>query len=168
MSKISKTSAEVPAQAKATEAPEAAAGAVKVVDPRLLIREQGFKGYWIEFKRKVRSGEIGSLPVVVGLIVIGIVFQVETGNFLTSYNLDQITLYAAGPGIMAVGIVFVLLLGEIDLAVGSVAGLAGSVWAVLGTDMPDSSPSWSASCPARSSAPSTASSSPRSACPRSS
>ncbi|MFF3059534.1 sugar ABC transporter permease [Streptomyces sp. NPDC057909] len=138
MSKISKTSAEVPAQAKATEAPVAAAGAVKVVDPRLLIREQGFKGYWTEFKRKVRSGEIGSLPVVVGLIVIGIVFQVETGNFLTSYNLDQITLYAAGPGIMAVGIVFVLLLGEIDLAVGSVAGLAGSVWAVLGTDMPDS------------------------------
>ncbi|MFC8263275.1 sugar ABC transporter permease [Streptomyces sp. NPDC057291] len=138
MSKISNTSAEVPAQAKATEAPVAAAGAVKVVDPRLLIREQGFKGYWTEFKRKVRSGEIGSLPVVVGLIVIGIVFQVETGNFLTSYNLDQITLYAAGPGIMAVGIVFVLLLGEIDLAVGSVAGLAGSVWAVLGTDMPDS------------------------------
>ncbi|WP_393061880.1 sugar ABC transporter permease [Streptomyces sp. LN549] len=137
MSKISKTSAEVPAQAKATEAPVAAAGAVKVVDPRLLIREQGFKGYWTEFKRKVRSGEIGSLPVVVGLIIIGIVFQLETGNFLTSYNLDQITLYAAGPGIMAVGIVFVLLLGEIDLAVGSVAGLAGAVWAVVGTDMPD-------------------------------
>ncbi|THA78987.1 sugar ABC transporter permease [Streptomyces sp. A0642] len=138
MSETSKTSAEVPAQAKATEAPVAAAGAVRVVDPRLLVREQGFKGYWTEFKRKVRSGEIGSLPVVVGLIIIGIVFQLETGNFLTSYNLDQITLYAAGPGIMAVGIVFVLLLGEIDLAVGSVAGLAGSVWAVLGTDMPDS------------------------------
>ncbi|MFI7363699.1 sugar ABC transporter permease [Streptomyces sp. NPDC050149] len=137
MSKISKTSAEIPAQAEATEAPAAAAGAVKVVDPRLLIREQGFKGYWTEFKRKVRSGEIGSLPVVVGLIIIGIVFQLETGNFLTSYNLDQITLYAAGPGIMAVGIVFVLLLGEIDLAVGSVAGLAGAVWAVVGTDMPD-------------------------------
>lgn len=56
MSKISKTSAEVPAQAKATEAPVAAVSAVKVIDPRLLIREQGFKGYWTEFKRKVRSG----------------------------------------------------------------------------------------------------------------
>ncbi|GAA1373990.1 sugar ABC transporter permease [Streptomyces beijiangensis] len=138
MSKLSKTPAQVPAQAEATEAPAAAAGAVKVIDPRLLIREQGFKGYWTEFKRKVRSGEIGSLPVVVGLIIIAVVFQLETGNFLTSYNLDQITLYAAGPGIMAVGIVFVLLLGEIDLAVGSVAGLAGSMWAVLGTHMPDS------------------------------
>ncbi|WP_406283059.1 sugar ABC transporter permease [Streptomyces sp. NBC_00209] len=137
MSKISKTSAKIPAQAETTEAPAAAEGAVRVVDPRLLVREQGFKGYWTEFKRKVRSGEIGSLPVVVGLIIIAIVFQAETGNFLTSYNLDQITLYAAGPGIMAVGIVFVLLLGEIDLAVGSVAGLAGAVWAVLGTDMPD-------------------------------
>ncbi|MGW1127897.1 sugar ABC transporter permease [Streptomyces sp. NPDC002526] len=143
MSNTNETSAKVPAQAEPSEAPEttdapaAAEGAVRVVDPRLLVREQGFKGYWTEFKRKVRSGEIGSLPVVVGLIIIGIVFQAETGNFLTSYNLDQITLYAAGPGIMAVGIVFVLLLGEIDLAVGSVAGLAGAVWAVLGTDMPD-------------------------------
>ncbi|WP_329029498.1 sugar ABC transporter permease [Streptomyces sp. NBC_01423] len=140
MSNINETPAKVPAQAETTEtteAPAAAEGAVRVVDPRLLVREQGFKGYWTEFKRKVRSGEIGSLPVVVGLIIIGIVFQAETGNFLTSYNLDQITLYAAGPGIMAVGIVFVLLLGEIDLAVGSVAGLAGAVWAVVGTDIPD-------------------------------
>ncbi|MGW2475110.1 sugar ABC transporter permease [Streptomyces sp. NPDC001665] len=137
MSNTNETSAKIPAQAETTEAPAAAEGAVRVVDPRLLVREQGFKGYWTEFKRKVRSGEIGSLPVVVGLIIIGIVFQAETGNFLTSYNLDQITLYAAGPGIMAVGIVFVLLLGEIDLAVGSVAGLAGAVWAVLGSDMPD-------------------------------
>ncbi|NED11969.1 sugar ABC transporter permease [Streptomyces sp. SID9124] len=137
MSNINETPAKVPAQAETTEAPAAAEGAVRVVDPRLLVREQGFKGYWTEFKRKVRSGEIGSLPVVVGLIIIGIVFQLETGNFLTSYNLDQITLYAAGPGIMAVGIVFVLLLGEIDLAVGSVAGLAGAVWAVVGSDVPD-------------------------------
>ncbi|WP_405939414.1 sugar ABC transporter permease [Streptomyces sp. NBC_00726] len=137
MSNTNETSAKVPAQAEPAGAPAPAEGAVPVVDPRLLVREQGFKGYWTEFKRKVRSGEIGSLPVVVGLIIIGIVFQAETGNFLTSYNLDQITLYAAGPGIMAVGIVFVLLLGEIDLAVGSVAGLAGAVWAVLGTDMPD-------------------------------
>ncbi|NEC64640.1 sugar ABC transporter permease [Streptomyces sp. SID9727] len=137
MSNTNETPAKVPAQAEPAEAPAPAEGAVRVVDPRLLVREQGFKGYWTEFKRKVRSGEIGSLPVVVGLIIIGIVFQAETGNFLTSYNLDQITLYAAGPGIMAVGIVFVLLLGEIDLAVGSVAGLAGAVWAVLGTDMPD-------------------------------
>ncbi|GHG16014.1 ABC transporter permease [Streptomyces hydrogenans] len=115
-----------------------AAAAIPAVDPRLLVREQGFKGYVDEFKRKIRSGEIGSLPVVIGLIVIGVVFQALTGNFITSYNLDQITLYAAGPGIMAVGIVFVLLLGEIDLAVGSVAGLAGAVWGVLATDMPDS------------------------------
>ncbi|GGR46729.1 sugar ABC transporter permease [Streptomyces roseolus] len=125
-----------PSEDAVTEAP--APAAVPAVDPRLLVREQGFKGYVDEFKRKIRSGEIGSLPVVVGLLVIGIVFQALTGNFITSYNLDQITLYAAGPGIMAVGIVFVLLLGEIDLAVGSVAGLAGSVWGVFATDMPDS------------------------------
>ncbi|MCX3062568.1 sugar ABC transporter permease [Streptomyces beihaiensis] len=119
-----------------TETP--AAGAVPVGDPRLLVRDQGFKGYVEEFRRKIRSGELGSLPVIVGLIVIGTVFQALTGNFITPYNLDQITLYAVGPGIMATGIVFVLLLGEIDLAVGSVAGLAGSVWGVLGAHMPDS------------------------------
>lgn len=158
--------AAVPDPRTSEEAP--AAAAIPAVDPRLLVREQGFKGYVDEFKRKIRSGEIGSLPVVIGLVVIGIVFQALTGNFITSYNLDQITLYAVGPGIMAVGIVFVLLLGEIDLAVGSVAGLGGSVWGVLATDMPDSSPSSSASCPAPCSAPSTAWSSPRSASPPSS
>ncbi|WSJ27403.1 sugar ABC transporter permease [Streptomyces sp. NBC_01259] len=104
---------------------------VPAVDPRLLIREEGFKGYWSEFTRKVRGGELGSLPVFVGLIVIAIVFQLQNSNFLSASSVANIAVYSSGLGIMAVGIVFVLLLGEIDLSVGSVAGVGAATWAVL-------------------------------------
>nr|WP_308368041.1 sugar ABC transporter permease [Streptomyces sp. ISL-36] len=101
------------------------------VDPRLLVREEGLKGYWTEFRRKIRGGELGSLPVVLGLIVIAIVFQVQNSNFLSASSVANISVYASGLGIMAVGIVFVLILGEIDLSVGSVAGVGAAVWAGL-------------------------------------
>ncbi|WP_407675450.1 sugar ABC transporter permease [Peterkaempfera griseoplana] len=104
---------------------------VRTVDPRLLVREEGLKGYLGEFKRKMRSGDLGSLPVILGLIIIWGIFQGVTGTFLNPDNLSNITLYIAGPGLMAVGIVFVLLLGEIDLAAGSVAGTAAAISLVL-------------------------------------
>ncbi len=101
------------------------------VDPRLLVRERGFAGYLAEFQRKVRSGDLGSLPVVLGLVLIAAIFQGLTGKFLTAGNLSNITLYIAGPGLISVGIVFVLLLGEIDLSLGSVAGVSAAISAVL-------------------------------------
>ncbi|MBA0052050.1 sugar ABC transporter permease [Streptomyces sp. AJS327] len=109
----------------------AASGATPVADPRLLVREQGVRGYLTDFRRRVRSGELGSLPVVVSLILIAIVFQSLNGKFLSAGSLSDISVYIAGTGIMATGIVFVLLLGEIDLSVGSVAGVGAAVWAVL-------------------------------------
>ncbi|MEE1791861.1 sugar ABC transporter permease [Streptomyces sp. BE308] len=117
-----------PAKAPAAEQ---SAAPIPAVDPRLLVREEGFKGYWSEFSRKVRGGELGSLPVFVGLIVIAIVFQLQNSNFLSASSVANIAVYSSGLGIMAVGIVFVLLLGEIDLSVGSVAGVGAAVWAVL-------------------------------------
>ncbi|WP_367130589.1 MULTISPECIES: sugar ABC transporter permease [Streptomyces] len=105
--------------------------ALPAVDPRLLVREEGFAGYWGEFRRKMRSGELGSLPVVVGLIVIALVFQLRDPAFLGAENLNNLFVTAAGTGLIAVGIVFVLILGEIDLSVGSVSGLAAAVFAVL-------------------------------------
>lgn len=107
------------------------AAPIPAVDPRLLVREQGLAGYLEEFKRKLRSGDLGSVPVVLGLILIAAVFQGITGKFLTAGNLSNITLYIAGPGLISVGIVFVLLLGEIDLSLGSVAGVSAAVSAVL-------------------------------------
>jgi D-xylose transport system permease protein len=100
-------------------------------DPRLLGREGGLAGYLEDFKRRIRGGELGSLPVIVGLILIAVIFEAETGTFLTPRTLSNISIYIAGPGIMAVGIILVLLLGEIDLSVGSVAGLSAALWAVL-------------------------------------
>ncbi|MGW5733873.1 MULTISPECIES: sugar ABC transporter permease [Streptomyces] len=118
-----------PPQKVETEAP--AAAAIPAVDPRLLVREQGFAGYLTEFKRKIKGGELGSIPVVTGLIVIWAIFEITTGRFLDPSNLSNIAQYIVGPGLIATGIVFVLLLGEIDLSVGSVAGLTAAVSSVL-------------------------------------
>ncbi len=111
--------------------PTAAAASATVVDPRLLVREEGFKGYITEFKRKVKGGELGSLPVVAGLIVIGIIFQSQNSRFLSADNLSNISYYLSATGMLAIGLVFVLLLGEIDLSVGSVSGLASTLFAVF-------------------------------------
>ncbi|WP_028802201.1 sugar ABC transporter permease [Streptomyces sp. 142MFCol3.1] len=113
------------------ENPEAAAKAVTAVDPRLLVREQGLAGYVSEFKRKMKAGDLGSLPVVVGLVIIWAIFASLNSNFLTAGNLSDISVAMVGTGMIAVGIVFVLLLGEIDLSVGSVSGVAGAAFAVL-------------------------------------
>jgi len=113
------------------ENPDAAPQAVTAVDPRLLVREQGFKGYITEFKRKIKAGDLGAIPVVIGLAIIWIIFQSLNSNFLTAGNLSDISVAMVGTGMIAVGIVFVLLLGEIDLSVGSVSGVAGAAFAVL-------------------------------------
>ncbi|MEU6551080.1 sugar ABC transporter permease [Streptomyces sp. NPDC046915] len=105
--------------------------AVPIVDPRLLVREEGFKGYITEFKRKIKGGELGSLPVVIGLIIIWTIFQVKNDRFLSADNLSSISYFLSATGMLAIGLVFVLLLGEIDLSVGSVSGLASTVFAVF-------------------------------------
>ncbi|MFF7163385.1 sugar ABC transporter permease [Streptomyces sp. NPDC008086] len=82
-------------------------------------------------RRKLRAGELGSLPVVLVLAVVWITFQSLNANFLSPRNLSNISVDIVGTGLIAVGIVFVLLLGELDLSVGSVSGLAAAVFAVL-------------------------------------
>ncbi|QDY79564.1 sugar ABC transporter permease [Streptomyces qinzhouensis] len=115
----------------AVGAPAPAPDAITAVDPRLLVREQGFAGYAAEFGRRMRSGELGSVPVIVGLIVIWTTFQSLNSAFLSAQNISNISVDIAGTGLIAVGVVFVLLLGEIDLSVGSVSGLAGASFGVL-------------------------------------
>ena len=100
-------------------------------DPRLQVDAEGLAGLWTRFTRRVREGELGSLPVIVGLIIIWTVFAVTEDNFLTAGNLTNLMLQIAGLGIIATGVVMVLLLGEIDLSVGIVSGLGASVMAVL-------------------------------------
>nr|WP_223280773.1 sugar ABC transporter permease [Streptomyces sp. San01] len=113
------------------DAPAAAGDATVAIDPRLLVREQGFAGYIGEFKRKMRAGDLGATPVVIGLIVICAIFQSLNSAFLGAENLNNIFVAMVATGMMSVGIIFVLLLGEIDLSVGSVSGVSAAITAVL-------------------------------------
>ncbi|GAA2824081.1 ABC transporter permease [Kitasatospora paracochleata] len=108
-----------------------AAEATPAVDPRLIVRQEGVKGYLGEFKRRLSSGELGSVPVVLALIVIWAVFGSLNSSFLSAQNLSNLSQQIVGTGMIAIGVVFVLLLGEIDLSVGSVSGLCAAIYAVL-------------------------------------
>lgn len=101
------------------------------LDPRLMLRERGLRGYWDVFLRRMKAGELGSIPVVVGLIVIWLVFQLLNDKFLSAENLSNLVQQMAAVGLISIGIVLVLLLGEIDLSVGSVSGLTSAILAVL-------------------------------------
>ncbi len=104
--------------------------AADLADERL-IKTQGVAGYAHLFWNRLRSGELGSLPVVVGLVIICIGFYSAQPRFLSSRSLVSISTFAAPTGIIALGIVLVLLLGEIDLSVGSVSGFTAATMAVL-------------------------------------
>src|SRR3954467_5687131 len=88
----------------------------------------------------VKGGELGSLPIVVGLIVIAIVFQIQNDRFLTASNFVNLIVQTAPYAVIAMGVVFVLLLGEIDLSIGYVSGVAGVLTAIWltpdGNEMP--------------------------------
>ncbi|GGU39227.1 sugar ABC transporter permease [Streptomyces lavendofoliae] len=83
------------------------------------------------FGESLRSGELGSLPVLLSLVSIWLVFVALDDSFLSPRNLSNLSVDIVGTGLIAVGVVFVLLVGEIDLSVGSVSGLAAAVFAVL-------------------------------------
>jgi D-xylose transport system permease protein len=76
-------------------------------------------------------GDIGSLPVLLGLALIAIIFQIANPNFLTPLNLTNLIVQISAVGTIAVGVVLVLLIAEIDLSVGAVSGLCAGIMAVL-------------------------------------
>ncbi|WP_225993887.1 sugar ABC transporter permease [Actinomadura rudentiformis] len=84
-----------------------------------------------ELAGRLRGGEPGALPVVAGLAVIAVVFGSLNDHFLSAENLTNLALQMAATGTIALGVVIVLLLGEIDLSVGSVSGLCGVVMTLL-------------------------------------
>jgi D-xylose transport system permease protein len=84
-----------------------------------------------ESVRRLVQGDLASARVVLGLAVIWIIFQLQNDRFLTAQNLTNLMLQITAIGLISVGIVYVLLLGEIDLSVGAVSGLAAAVMAVL-------------------------------------
>jgi D-xylose transport system permease protein len=80
---------------------------------------------------RIRSGESGVLPVVVGFLLISILFQSLNSNFLSAGNLVNLLIQGAAYMLLAMGEVFALLLGEIDLSIGFVSGIGGIVTAEL-------------------------------------
>lgn len=95
-----------------------------------LIHYEGIGGSVRGFIQKVRGGDLGSLPVIIGLILIWAVFQFLNPNFLSSRNLVDLTMQSAATGTIAIGVVLVLLIAQIDLSVGSISGLAAAIVAV--------------------------------------
>ena len=120
---------QTPGQGLVAEADALAALPADLQDERL-IAQQGVSGAVKAFFARLRSGDLGALPVVIGLVIIWIVFQSLNDAFLSPRNLVNLTLQSAAIGTISIGIVLVLLLGEIDLSVGSISGLAAAIVAV--------------------------------------
>ncbi|MHA6693760.1 sugar ABC transporter permease [Homoserinimonas sp. A520] len=90
---------------------------------------------WAAFRNRTRGGDLGAIPVVVGLAIIWTVFQILNPNFLSSSNLVNLALQCAALGTIALGVVLVLLLAQIDLSIGSISGLAAAILAVTFTQL---------------------------------
>ena len=93
--------------------------------------EGGMGDYYRNYIGRLRGGDMGSLPAVAGLIVLVILFSAIQPVFHTAYNLANMFTEGAGEIFIAMGIVFVLLLGEIDLSAGTAGGVSAFLMARL-------------------------------------
>jgi D-xylose transport system permease protein len=101
---------------------------------------KGIVGTIKAFLDRVRAGDLGSLPVIVGLVIIWTVFSTLNPVFLSANNLVNLLFDCSTVGVISLGIVCVLMLGEIDLSVGSMSGvgsaLIGVLWVNQGLPLP--------------------------------
>ena len=91
----------------------------------------GIRGAWERTKLNVRTGNLGPVPIIVGEIAVVIIFGFTATNFFTSTNFVNLITQTAGTCMLAYGVVFVLLLGEIDLSIGYLAGIGALIVAEL-------------------------------------
>ncbi len=92
--------------------------------------------YFRTYLSRVKQGDIGALPIILGLLVIAVIFQSLNENYLTPRNFVNLIVQMAGITTIAIGVVFVLLLGEIDLSIGYVSAVA-AVFMTLRLRPPD-------------------------------
>jgi D-xylose transport system permease protein len=83
----------------------------------------GLREAWREYVDKLKAGDMGSLPVIVGMVIIVILFTLKVNVFFTAINFDNLITQLAGTVLLAIGVVFVLLIGEIDLSIGFLSGV---------------------------------------------
>jgi len=100
------------------------AGGVKVVKPTVASH---INDYW----GRVRGGDLGSLPAVLGLVILCLIFGVARDTFVSKLNFANLFSQGAPYIFIAMGLVFVLLLGEIDLSAGYASGVCGAIMAIL-------------------------------------
>jgi D-xylose transport system permease protein len=91
----------------------------------------GLRGLWARAVLNLRTGNLGPAPIIVGEILVVILFGFTATNFFTAVNFVNLINEMAGTAMLAFGVVFVLLLGEIDLSIGYVAGIGALVVAEL-------------------------------------
>jgi D-xylose transport system permease protein len=94
--------------------------------------------FWAITRRRweaLKQGDVGSLPVIVALVIIVAFFYSKNSNYLAAGNFTNLLTQMAGVTTIAIGVVFVLLLGEIDLSIGYVSGVAGVI--VAETQLPN-------------------------------
>jgi len=91
----------------------------------------GPAGFFHRALENVRSGNLGIFPIVLGFTCIVVFFSFKATNFFTADNFDNVIIQMAGTAMLAYGVVFVLLLGEIDLSISYVAGIGAILVAEL-------------------------------------
>lgn len=99
-----------------------------------LTQGKGIGGAISGLGNRLRGGELGVIPVVAGLVIIAAVLQSLNSRFLSAANLENLLLECVPVGVIALGIVCVLLVAEIDLSVGSISGLCSALLAVFFVD----------------------------------
>jgi D-xylose transport system permease protein len=99
--------------------------------PPVVPGANGFATLARERLEAFRGGEVGSVPIIVALVAIAIFFYTRNENFLSAGNFNNIIVQMAGVTVIAYGVVFVLLIGEIDLSIAFVSGIAGVIVAKL-------------------------------------
>ncbi|MDQ4051403.1 MAG: ABC transporter permease [Actinomycetota bacterium] len=87
-----------------------------------------------DYLTRLRGGDMGSLPALLGLVVLVVVFSGLHDRFLTTYNMANLVVQAASIIVLAMGLVFVLLLGEIDLSAGVAGGASATITALVMID----------------------------------
>jgi D-xylose transport system permease protein len=100
-------------------------------EPKSAIDDVNMRSIATDYIAKVKSGDIGALPAILGLIALGLIFKFSSGFFLTDRNLANLITQSAPVMVIAMGLIFVLLLGEIDLAAGFTSGVCGASMVLL-------------------------------------
>ncbi|HEV7134345.1 MAG TPA: hypothetical protein VGN27_11510 [Gaiellaceae bacterium] len=91
----------------------------------------GVAGLYHRMWFNLRTGNLGPVPIIVGEILVVILFGLTATNFFTAVNFTNLINEMAGTAMLAFGVVFVLLLGEIDLSIGYLAGIGALIVAEL-------------------------------------